>query len=81
MWKKSDYSCRFCIFSKDFIAQYHGKIIPIEVKAEENLKAKSLKAFMDKHADLHAIRFSMSPYKKQDWLTNIPLYGVREMKA
>ena len=36
---------------------------------------------MDKHADLHAIRFSMSPYKKQDWLTNIPLYGVREMKA
>lgn len=68
MWKKSDY-------------QYHGKIIPIEVKAEENLKAKSLKAFMDKHADLHAIRFSMSPYKKQDWLTNIPLYGVREMKA
>lgn len=48
----------------DFIAQYHGKIIPIEVKAEENLKAKSLKAFMDKHADLHAIRFSMSPYRE-----------------
>lgn len=63
----------------DFVVQYQGHIIPIEVKAEENLKSKSLKAFMDKHANLHAIRFSMMPYKEQDWLTNYPLYGVREI--
>lgn len=61
----------------DFIVQHQGRIIPVEVKAEENLKSKSLKAFMDKHEDLHAIRFSMSPYREQDWLTNYPLYAVR----
>lgn len=63
----------------DFIAQYHGKIIPIEVKAEENLKSKSLKAFIEKHSSFHAIRFSMSPYKEQDSLTNYPLYAIREI--
>lgn len=63
----------------DFVVQYQGHIIPIEVKAEENLKSKSLKAFMDKHTDLHALRFSMMPYKEQDWLTNYPLYGVCEI--
>ena len=61
----------------DFIVQHQGRIIPVEVKAEENLKSKSLKAFMDKHEGLHAIRFSMSPYREQDWLTNYPLYAVR----
>ena len=61
----------------DFIVQHQGHIIPVEVKAEENLKSKSLKAFMDKHEGLHAIRFSMSPYREQDWLTNYPLYAVR----
>lgn len=63
----------------DFIAQYRGHAIPIEVKAEENLKSKSLKAFIDKHSSLHAIRFSMSPYKEQEWLTNYPLYAVKEI--
>lgn len=61
----------------DFIVQHQGRIIPIEVKAEENLRSKSLKAFMDKHENLHAVRFSMSPYREQDWLTNVPLYAVR----
>ena len=56
----------------------HGKFDG-EVKAEENLKSKSLKAFMDKHEDLHAVRLSMSPYREQDWMTNYPLYAVREI--
>ena len=60
----------------DFLVQYRGKIIPIEVKAEENLRSKSLRTFIDSHLDLKGVRFSMSPYKDQDWMKNIPLYGV-----
>ncbi|MCQ2973958.1 MAG: ATP-binding protein [Bacteroidales bacterium] len=60
----------------DFIIQQRGKIIPIEVKASENLQSKSLYAFIKKNPELHGIRFSMSLYREQDWLTNIPLYCV-----
>ncbi|MBN8575671.1 MAG: ATP-binding protein [Cytophagales bacterium] len=60
----------------DFVVQKHDAIIPIEVKAEENLKSKSLKVFVDKFGNKNAIRLSMSPYRTQDWLTNIPLYGA-----
>ena len=62
----------------DFLAQHQGVITPIEVKAEENLRSKSLRAFFDAHPDLRAIRFSMSPYKEQEWMKNVPLYGVEE---
>lgn len=60
----------------DFVVQKEGKVIPIEVKAEENLRAKSLAAFVAKYPGLHALRFSMSDYREQDWMTNIPLYAV-----
>lgn len=60
----------------DFIIQKEGKVIPIEVKAEENLRAKSLAAFVAKYPGLHALRFSMSDYREQEWMTNIPLYAV-----
>lgn len=60
----------------DFLVQYADKIIPIEVKAEENLKSKSLRAFVEKHPALHGIRLSMSDYREQDWITNVPLYAV-----
>ena len=62
----------------DFLAQHQGVITPIEVKAEENLRSKSLRAFFDAHPDLRAIRFSMSPYKEQEWMKNVPLYGVEK---
>jgi predicted AAA+ superfamily ATPase len=61
----------------DFIIQYENKILPIEVKAEENLRAKSLRVFTTHHPELHGIRISMSAYRPQDWMTNIPLYAVR----
>lgn len=61
----------------DFVIQCHDKVIPIEVKAEENLRAKSLRLFVNNNPQLHAIRFSMAPYRQQDWMTNIPLYAVR----
>lgn len=60
----------------DFLIQNGANIVPIEVKAEENLQAKSLKCFISKNPELHGIRTSMSPYREQDWLTNIPLYGI-----
>jgi predicted AAA+ superfamily ATPase len=59
----------------DFIISHRGKVLPIEVKATENLKAKSLRTFSEKYA-LHAYRLSLAGYKEQDWLTNIPLYAV-----
>lgn len=60
----------------DFIIQKNQELIPIEVKAEENLKAKSLKVFEDKFKTASATRISMSPYRKESWLENKPLYTV-----
>lgn len=60
----------------DFVVQKAERVIPIEVKAEENLRAKSLAAFVARNPGLHALRFSMSDYREQDWMTNIPLYAV-----
>lgn len=60
----------------DFLIQKGDRIIPVEVKAEENLKAKSLAAFVSRFPSLHAVRFSMSDYREQDWMTNVPLYAV-----
>lgn len=60
----------------DFLLQCGNKILPVEVKAEENLQAKSMKSFLAKNPDLHGVRFSMSPYRKQERMTNIPLYAV-----
>ncbi|MGN0237284.1 MAG: ATP-binding protein [Lepagella sp.] len=60
----------------DFLIQKEDKIIPIEVKAEENLKSKSLAAFVGRYPQLHAIRLSMSDYREQEWMTNVPLYGA-----
>ena len=58
----------------DFILQQDLYCIPIEVKAEENLRAKSLRAFYDKYKPKMAIRTSMSNYRKEEWLINVPLY-------
>lgn len=60
----------------DFLFQFENEIIPIEVKAEENLKAKSLKIYVESFATSIAIRTSMSKYREEDWLINIPLYAI-----
>lgn len=64
----------------DFLVQLNGKIIPIEVKASENLQAKSLKTFCQKNPTLNAIRSSMSDFRKEGWLTNMPLYAIGEIE-
>ena len=63
----------------DFVLQCNQKIIPVEVKAEENLQAKSLKVFNEKFAPAISVRTSMSDYREQDWLINIPLYAIGEL--
>ncbi|MDX2189994.1 MAG: ATP-binding protein [Bacteroidota bacterium] len=63
----------------DFMIDYKGNIWPIEVKAEENLQAKSLKIYSQKYKPLTAFRVSMSNYRTQDWLTNIPLCAVGKL--
>lgn len=60
----------------DFLIQANSTLIPIEVKAEENLQAKSLKQFFKNHPDSRPVRISMSDYRKEDILTNLPLYAA-----
>ena len=60
----------------DFVLQDSGKVLPVEVKAEENVRSKSLRTFVDKYPDLKGIRLSMKPYIDQDWMENIPLYAI-----
>ena len=60
----------------DFIIQYKGKLLPIEVKAEGNVRANSLMSLLKANPDLQAVRFSMLPYKKQEQLFCVPLYVV-----
>lgn len=61
----------------DFLIQQRNEIIPIEVKAEENLKSKSLRIFATKYNVPKSLRLSTSRYREQDWMINIPLYGVQ----
>lgn len=60
----------------DFVIQRGAEVIPIEVKAENNVRARSFKLFCEKYQPQLAVRTSMLPYHKEDWMTNIPLYGI-----
>ena len=55
--------------------------VPIEVKAEENLKAKSLASFCKTHGLTNAVRFSLSGYREESWMTNVPLYAAHCLAA
>ncbi len=63
----------------DLLIQYKNEIVPIEVKAAENLQAKSLRAFAEKNKSKMAIRTSMSDFREETWLTNLPLYAINEL--
>lgn len=60
----------------DFVVQKDRKICPLEVKSEENLQSKSLKTIVGGNEDMTGIRYSMSKYREQDRLINIPLYAA-----
>jgi predicted AAA+ superfamily ATPase len=63
----------------DFVVQLGNRIIPVEVKAEKNLKAKSLKSYRDKYRANISVRASMASFKNDGGLINIPLYLIAEL--
>lgn len=63
----------------DFVMDTGDRVVPVEVKAEVNLKAKSLKTYREKFDPEISVRTSMADYKKEDWLVNLPLYAVEEI--
>lgn len=65
----------------DFLIQTEESIVPLEVKAEENLQAKSLKVFVQKYGIGNAVRVSMSGFREQDWLVNFPLYNIGNLNS
>lgn len=68
-------------YELDFLIQTENdEIIPIEVKAGESLKSNSFKLFCKKNNPAKAVRTSLSDYKKEDWMTNIPLYAIHAIK-
>ena len=71
------YSKENSLLELDFVIQAGIQVIPVEVKAEENLQSKSLKATIAKYPGMKGLRFSMSDYREQDGITNVPLYGAR----
>lgn len=63
----------------DLITEYENVIYPIEIKSAENLQSKSLKTFSEKHKNIHCYRTSLSDFRKENWLTNVPLYGIEAL--
>ena len=70
------YGTESATFEQDFLIQKGMDAVPIEVKAETNIRSQSLKAFYDKFHPALSVRFSLLGYKDQDWMVNIPLYAV-----
>lgn len=64
----------------DFIIDIGSAVIPVEVKAEINLQAKSLKTYREKFNPMLSIRTAMADYKKEGWLLNLPLWAVEELE-
>lgn len=64
----------------DFCIAFDGKPIPIEVKAGENLRSKSLRVACDKFGLDKALRTSLSPYRNDEWLTNVPLWAIGQFE-
>lgn len=60
----------------DFLIQTAGKLYPIEVKAQENLRAKSLRTFANAYPKACPRRFSLSGFRNETWMRNVPLYAI-----
>lgn len=64
----------------DFLLDDGESVTPIEVKAEENLRAKSLRVYKEKYEPTMCMRVSMADYRRQEWLLNLPLYAIEEIR-
>lgn len=65
----------------DFLLQGERGVVPVEVKAEENLRARSLRAFWEKYSPEVSVRISMSDYRREEWMVNLPLYCVNGIQS
>ena len=65
----------------DFVVDTGERIVPVEVKAEINLRAKSLKTYQEKFTPEVSVRTSMADYKRQEWLVNLPLYAIDQING
>ena len=61
----------------DFVVQHDADIVAVEVKSEENLQSKSLKAFHNENPEVSCLRTSMADYREEDWVVNVPLYAIK----
>ena len=60
----------------DFVMPIHGNLIPLEVKAGDNVRSRSLSVYAKAYAPDICLRTSLLPYRKQEWMENLPLYGI-----
>lgn len=60
--------------------QRDGVVFSIEAKAEENLRAKSLRAFSERYDGVRSVRFSLSGYRDEGWMRNVPLYAMSSVR-
>ena len=65
----------------NFVIDTGRQIVPVEVKAEVNLRAKSLKTYQEKFSPEVSVRTSIADYKREEWLINLPLYAIDQIKA
>ncbi len=63
----------------DFILQMAGNVLPLEVMSSESLQSKSLKSYKERFLPVMSFRTSLSGYREEEWLTNIPLYAVHSI--
>lgn len=63
----------------DFVFERNGNFYPLEVKATENLQAKSLRVFHEQHRNIRCFRTSLSNFREESWVTNVPLYAVSKI--
>ena len=75
-YKPYYYAGEKATYEVDFLIQQNKNVIPVEVKAEENLRAQSLKVYCEKFKPEYAVRTSMSNYREKNWLINLPLYAI-----
>ena len=64
----------------DFILQYGTEIVPVEAKGGEDKSAPSFKKYISDHQPKHALRYSKRGYRKDGYITNLPLYLARKTK-
>jgi hypothetical protein len=60
----------------DFVVEARDAVVPVEVKATENLQSKSLKVYYEKFSPNRCVRTSLSNYRREPWLDNVPLYAI-----